>query len=162
MSIVRLNHARLAEAREAWLPDGWRLWALWPSPVDHDVCFAAAGFTDLADTDDDWSAELAQLIERLLAALGPDTPRLSAGEYPAHRGRARTSLADALLAAASNDAFPACVVVAGEPAHSLLRTSNGHPIIWIARAEGELTAILAAVAGGLELRELELDFSRLL
>lgn len=28
--------------------------AVWPSPVDADACFQKAGFTDFADTDDEW------------------------------------------------------------------------------------------------------------
>lgn len=36
-------------------PAGWRIYALWPAPVNEDVCFAEAGFTHFQYEDELWS-----------------------------------------------------------------------------------------------------------
>src|SRR5690606_14260622 len=50
-------------------PAGYRLLAVWPAPVNHDVCFEAAGFTLFADNDEPWHRAaddfLQQVIDRL-------------------------------------------------------------------------------------------------
>ena len=46
-------HWSLVPATEAMdlAPPGHRLLAIWPAPVNHDVCFKAAGFTLFGDND---------------------------------------------------------------------------------------------------------------
>src|ERR1700693_5711314 len=70
-----------------WIEPSGTLLAIWPSPVDHDVCFANAGFSEFADSDEPYDAEWKQMLERLLDALArfgemrlenKDRPRLRA------------------------------------------------------------------------------------
>ena len=157
-----LNWDEVALARPAWQPRGWRLFALWPSPVDHDTCFAEAGFSDFEDSNDAWHASLCELIADVLRSLACyGAPRLAEGERPLPKGRPGNALQDALLAAASDDNFPACVVEFGSPAHAFVRTSNGHPLLWIASSSDvreELLAVAAKFGGA---RHLQLDWNKL-
>jgi hypothetical protein len=99
-------------------------------------------------------------MERALQALGRDgNGTLTTGEYPMERGRLRESLADALLAAAGDDNFRPCTVAFGEPARSFLRTSDGHPVLWVGLATGEPS--VTAVTGDLEVRVMDLDWGKL-
>lgn len=54
--------------------EGSMLFALWPSPVNHDVCFREAGFTDFADGDETWDAHADGVLTRLLAELSSYGP----------------------------------------------------------------------------------------
>jgi hypothetical protein len=131
--------------------------------VDHDACFEAAGFTDFADSTQAWHDEFARLVSNLLAELGQaGRPRLAQGEYPTWRARLRKSMADALLSAALDDNFGPCVLTFGQPPLALIRSSDGHPILWIALAHGDATALLAAAAKSAPPRQRLLDWSKLI
>jgi len=56
------------QAGEMALP-GTRLLALWPAPVNHDVCFERAGFTRFGDNDETWDRSAETLLRRILEAL---------------------------------------------------------------------------------------------
>lgn len=43
--------------------------AIWPSHIDSDACFAAAGFTEFQDSDLNWDENWETLVERVLSAL---------------------------------------------------------------------------------------------
>jgi hypothetical protein len=159
-----LNWDEVVRVHPLWRPEGWRLWALWPSPVDHDLCFGQAGFSDFDDNDDAWHTAFAELINDLLAALHAyGRPLLNAGsEYPIERGRRRETLQEALLAAASDDNFRPCTVSFGSPPRALVRTSDGHPILWIALETGAFDQLLALADHYGGAHKLELDWSKLL
>lgn len=158
-----MNWGEVAPPGPAWAPGHGRLWAVWPSPVDHDACFAAAGFTDFADTDAAWDAEFDGMLARGLAALSDlGDAALVAGEYPTERGQPRVSLRDALLAAARDDNFPPCVVAFGEPALASMRTSHGHPIVWVWKATGSVGGLVGRMADGRDVGRCDLDWDRLL
>ena len=102
MRISRLNWGEVSEGRPSWSGASGRLWAIWPSPVDHDLCFESAGFTEFSDTDASWDSEFADLVGRLMGILeNLGSATLSEGEYPVDGGRTRSSVRDALIAAAS-------------------------------------------------------------
>lgn len=163
MKIARVNWAEITDARPSWAPASGRLCAIWPSPVDHDACFAAAGFSDFGDTDEAWDAEFAEVVEKTLAALGETgKPALTEGEYPLDRGRPRVSFRDALIAASRDDNFNPCVVSFGEPVVASVRTSDGHPILWIWIAAGAIDALLPRIAASRELRQMALEWEKLL
>lgn len=158
-----INWDELSTPRPNWCPGAWRLWALWPSPVDHDACFEAAGFADFADSTETWHFEFAQLVANLLAELGQvGRPRLAEGEYPTRRARTRESALDALLAAALDDNFRPCLLAFGHPPQALIRSSDGHPILWIALEAGDATALIAVAAKTGKPRQRALDWSKLL
>ena len=51
--------------------------AIWPSPVNPDSCFQAAGFDDFDDSDADWDEAADRQLDRVLAWLGEfGAPRL--------------------------------------------------------------------------------------
>src|SRR5690554_6946835 len=50
-------------------PPGRLLLALWPAPVNHDVCFAAAGFTSFADNGEGWDKAAENLLHQVIAHL---------------------------------------------------------------------------------------------
>lgn len=141
MKIARVHWAEITEARPSWSSASGRLYAIWPSPIDHDACFAAAGFSDFGDSDEAWDAEFAEFVEKTLAVLG---------EIGKARGGPRASLRDALIAAARDDNFPPCVVSFGEPVVASVRTSDGHPILWIWIATGGLDALLPRIVASRE------------
>jgi hypothetical protein len=161
MAIRAVNCAELSSEALSWCPEGWRLWALWPSPVDHDSCFEQAGFDDFADSDDEWNSGFALLVEDVVRVLGRlGVARLAEGEYP--RGRPRETLGDALVAAARDDNFAPCVVVFGEPAQGLVRTSDGHPILWMALANGGAEEARHAIGARYALQTRSLKWDKLL
>ena len=163
MTIRRVNWGEITKSRPSWSPELWRVWAIWPSPVDHDLCFKAAGFDDFADTDEAWNSEFATFVGGMLGQLETaGRPKLASGEYPVDQGRVRQSLADALVAASRDDNFRPCTVTFGEPARALIRTSDGHPLLWIALAEGDAAKMVAAAAGNRDVREQNLDWEKLL
>jgi len=162
MKILRLNWGELEEERPDWSPGSGHLYAIWPSPVDHDVCFEAAGFEDFADSDGAWDDDFADLVQRLIHALGgARVAVLAAGEYPVDGWRRRRSLRDALIGAARDDGFGPCVVHFGEPATAAVRTSDGHPILWTWMAEPSIDRILGAVAQGRPVKRMDMNWEKL-
>jgi hypothetical protein len=125
--------------------EGKALFALWPSPVDHDACFREAGFTDLGDTDEYWDANADGLLTCLLEALSRYgsshlmskpvekyqswyTRLFSKGEVFDLRGQ--------ILLPIQRDELPDCVVGFGESDVSL-RTGGGHHLFWITMPNSE-------------------------
>ena len=150
MRIWRLNWGEVSDDRPPWSPVSGRLFAIWPSPVDHDVCFEAAGFADFGDSDDAWHDDFDDLVRRLVDSL-----------YPVQGSSARRSVREALVAAARDDNGPPCVVHCGEPRTASIRTSNGHAVLWIWMADGGIGRILAAVAQGREVNQTTMKWEKL-
>lgn len=159
-----------------WTPGSGRVLAIWPAPIDHDACFAAAGFVDFADSNPGWDAEFRDLLRSLLHFLErTGQARLQTGEYPAERGafawlahwvgppRATPNLDDALLAAARDDRFPPCVVQFGDPVRASVRSSSGHPLLWVWSAPGgpDREQLLSSVAGDRPVVNTPLDWNAL-
>jgi hypothetical protein len=163
MGISRLNWDEVKEARPAWSPQSGRLYAIWPSPVDHDQCFEAAGFSDFGDSDDTWDRDFADLVARLLDALaGMGKTVLREGEYPVDRGRTRVSCRDALIAAARDDNFPPCVVGFGDPPNASVRTGEGHAILWTWVAhDADVDRFLGELAGDREIVKKTMKWEKL-
>ena len=162
MKISRLNWGEIKGERPLWAPSAGQLYAIWPSPVDHDLCFESAGFADFGDSDSAWDDDFAQLVQWLVDALGEaGTAMLREGEYPVAGGRARHSIRDALIAAATDDNFSPCMVHFGEPPTSSVRTSDGHAILWTWMAEGEIGPVLDVVAKGREVNQMTMNWEKL-
>lgn len=154
-------------------PDGEPpLFALWPSPVNPDACFAAAGFTDFRDADALWEAEADALLTRLLAALGEhgdprQTSVAATRRLPWYRRRFSTpeafDLRDQIELPLHDDNLPDCIIVFGTTGVSL-RTGSGHHIFWItlpgsSAADGQ--ALATRVAASHPVVQTDLDWRHL-
>ena len=142
------------------LPDssGAALFALWPAPMNDDVCFRDAGFTDFGDADEAWDANAEGLLSRLLAEMSMHgEPRLVSAALeqpqPWFRSLFRKpdvfSLRDQISLPIQWDQLPDCVVEFGEAGVSL-RTGQGHHIFWITlprRLRDAFPALVHTVAG---------------
>ena len=140
--------------------DRWEQFALWPEPVDHDECFATAGFTAFADSDATWDAEFETLLSSLIESLGSHgSPHLVRGETPEG---ATPSVVTSLLCAATDDQFQPCIVSFGSPAQAQLKASDGHPVLWLRLMPGlAFQPLLQAVAAGRPTKRTVLDWSAL-
>jgi hypothetical protein len=163
--------------RPAWAqPPGkaWALFAVWPAPVNPDVCFAEAGFTDFGDSDMAWEHEATALWQRLLQGMQVHgTPRLAspplAPRPPWHQRVLRRPappphpLLEQLELAMQWDSLPPCQVVFGEHTAGL-RSGNGHALCWVlwpaAQAEGFAT-LVQQLAGAHPLRQTPLQWPAL-
>jgi hypothetical protein len=135
--------------------------AIWPSPVDHDACFQAAGFVEFADSDEIWDEEFEGLLHRVIAfcsTLGRSVVKTFVGSKGVHD----PAPADVLLAAASNDQFRTSIVGFG-PTLNLI-TADGHPILWLCGQTQVETVkgALSTFAGELPLRRITLDWPKLM
>ncbi|MBB4638162.1 hypothetical protein [Longimicrobium terrae] len=150
------------------------LFAVWPSPVNADECFRAAGFTDFGDADDVWDEEAESLLQRMVEALSAyGEPRLAStplSPLPRWRDRLRgrapgpLPLIDQLLGPMRWDSLPDAIVEFGSPAVSL-RGGSGHFLLWItlpATDAERFEDALPGIAGGHPLVRTDLAWEHLL
>jgi hypothetical protein len=138
------------------------------------VPLARAGFSDFADTDERWLADLIGMIAALVRFMKrAGDARLVKGDYPREAGlradlarwrghpSAIATLENALLAAALDDAFERCVIHFGEPTRAAVGTGGGHPLLWTwVIGEGlDRDELLGSVAGALPLVNTTLDWN---
>lgn len=156
-------------------PGAWKTYALWPSPVNEDVCFAEAGFTHFQYEDEQWSepywdaqAEILQqrLIE-VLATIG--TPALLSEPLRAKRvlatlwkPREPLPLADQLHLPILEDSLPEVVLRFGDVLE--LRAGSGHELYWISLSSEcpqNFDNVLAQIAGSWLVKQVQLDWTKL-
>ncbi len=156
-------------------PAGWQVYALWPAPVNDDVCFKDAGYNDFQSDDENyseayWDAQAEILHQRLIRTLSDlGEPALLSKPLLGKRSLSRfwkpgesLPLAEQLNWPACHDSLPLAVVRFGEVAE--LRMGNGHRLYWIGLSpESPLnfTGVLLAVAKGWPRRCVQLDWNRL-
>ena len=165
------------EEAPVWVDQRHELFAVWPAPIDADVCFKEAGFDDFADSDEHWDAA----FERLIASVVGELARLGAPRIANPiRVQRPLSLWDGIRAkqpvedvpplleqvriTTEDDRYPDTYVTFGDPPVASLRTGFGHPIFWmtIDRSVGlDPAAFAERVADGLPTAETRLDWSRL-
>lgn|GEM_PF-2036613 len=155
--------------------EGTALAAVWPAPVNPDVCFEAAGFTDFGDADDAWERHADGLLERLIAELGVyGEPRLMSASLRTRPGVARRllggegetlPLTEQIQAPMHHDSLPDAVVAFGSRGVEL-RAGGGHVLYWITLPASELDRfiswVLPRLAGGAPLHETALEWRHLL
>lgn len=120
--------------------------AVWPSPVDADACFRNAGFTEFADTDDEWDSDWRTVVEAVITYLArfghpairePIVPVTESRLWDRLLGRASRHkeislpLVDQVVLATMDDQFPHAVVDFGEGHDVTLVAGDGHPVLWI-------------------------------
>lgn len=145
------------------MPSAGQAGVLWPAPVDHDACFAAAGFHDFADTTPAWDADFATLVADVVAYFDRrGAGYLAAGEAPPPRYASPSPLVAALVAPAGDDAFPWCEVHFGMPAAARIRTGAGHPLVSLWAEVLDWKDLLTAVASGRPVTRVSLEWGRIL
>lgn len=149
-----------------------RLLAIWPAPVNLDLCFQAAGFTLFGDADEDWDRAAEGLLHRVIARLGRfGGVRLSSKPLhdsppwylrPFRVGRELTLHEQALLPM-QWDLLPAFHARFGDDG-AALRTGDGHFLLWIdLPGDGtEACAFIREVAGPWPICETRLRWQTLL
>jgi len=152
---------------------GCQLAAVWPSPVNADVCFQAAGFTDFGDADDRWDALAETWLQRLIAALSAQgTPVLRSPPLLAHRPwwqrwfkpAVPLPLLQQVLMPMHWDSLPACELHFGDSG-AVLRAGQGHWLCWLRWPEAraaELPALLQQLAAGHPLHRTPLAWQHLM
>lgn len=122
---------------------GCRLLAIWPAPVNHDACFAAAGFTLFGDNDAAWHRAAEDLLGRVICQLSlVAAPRLVSASHkedppwylrPFRTGRDLPLLQQALWPMLE-DSLPWFQAQFGEDG-TTLRTGGGHFLLWVALSD---------------------------
>lgn len=151
---------------------GARTLVVWPTRVNADVCFEAAGFRDFCDTDLAWD-ESFELLGRLLVhgvTVRAGTPHpVAARPVPfvkrllGERPLVSTPVS-ALLDAAHEDSLGRVTILFGDPVVAALTTSDGHPLWWLHSAPGRddiPDAIRALCGAAFSMRRHPLDWLKL-
>jgi hypothetical protein len=168
-------HWSLVPPAVAGSDDRTALVAVWPAPVNPDVCFEAAGFTYFGDMDGAWERHADGVLERLMAELAAyGEPRLVSAPLRTRPGVARRLLGDTgetlplaeqIQAPMHDDSLPDAVVAFGSGGVAL-RTGSGHVLYWITlpevEAEDFTVRALPQVAGDHPLHETALEWRHLL
>jgi hypothetical protein len=149
------------------------LFALWPSPVNPDVCFQKAGFTDFDDGDESWDANAGDLLTRLLEVLnGYGVPQQTSTPAEKHLPWYRRPFSKREVLGFRQqiefplrwDNMPDCVVKFGSSGVSL-RTGRGHYIFWITMPDSEAAhfpSVVARVAASHPIVQTDLKWEHLL
>ena len=118
---------------------GIRLLAIWPAPVNPDICFETAGFTLFGDNDEDWDRAAEEFLRRVIERLCRfDAVKLLSRPLrespPWHlrpfRAERELALDQQALHPMQNDSLPAFHALFGDNGVSL-RTGEGHFLLWI-------------------------------
>lgn len=133
--------------------EGSELFALWPSPVNDDVCFRKAGFTEFGDGDESWDSQATEMLTRLLAELSTfGQPRLVSQPVMRYQPWYRRlfaapepyKLRQQIELPIQWDSLPECTIAFGKSGVSLY-TGSGHHIFWIVFPSTEATAFPSLV-----------------
>ncbi|HEX7899354.1 MAG TPA: hypothetical protein VF950_16430 [Planctomycetota bacterium] len=151
-----------------WAHAAGNLYAIWPSPVDHDQCFQNAGFFDYADSDDSWDGDFAGLTIRLVANLellgSPSLKRSSRWYWRSliWKRTPREILLHELILAAHDDRTE-CLVEFGSRPQAIVHVDGGHPIWWLyagAKNEDWVVELARLMANGLPVQRTDLQWDR--
>ena len=170
-------------SKEHDLQGAWQdstMHAIWPSSVDSDACFAAAGFTEFEDTDSDWDANWATLIERIVSGLSRYGEPVIQNSVSASvrtswwdriwSGRFTDSKQDLTLVqqmvlTTTENSFETAVVGFGLEANLTLICGDGHPILWLQVKDGtdwSFSALIDAISVDCRQQRLSLDWQQLI
>ncbi len=153
-------------------PPDCQLLAVWPAPVNHDVCFEAAGFTLFGDNDEDWDRAAEDTLGRVIAHLSVfGASRLVRAPLrddppwylrPFRTGRELPLLQQALLPML-DDSLPWFHTQFGTDG-AALRTGGGHFLLWITLPSGcpDPSEFVQAVTQPWEVVETRLRWNTLL
>ena len=156
-------------------PAGWRMYALWPAPVNDDVCFTQAGYSNFQCDDKHyseayWDAQAEILHQRLIAEFSKlGKPMLLSWPLSAKKSLFKfwqesvpLSMGQQLLLPMYEDSLPQASVRFGETLE--LRTGNGHVLYWIGlspRSMLDFEQLLPSIAMGWSVKQQQLDWNKL-
>lgn len=155
------------------LRPGWRWAAVWPSPVNADACFQAAGFTDFGDADGHWDALAEAWLQRLIEAFSAlGTPLLRSPPLKARRPwwqrwfkpAEPLPLLQQVLMPMHWDSLPTCELHFGGSG-VVLRAGQGHGLCWLRWPDAQadaLPALLLQLAAGHALHRTPLAWQHLM
>ena len=124
----------------------WCVHVIWPSPIDSDACFQRAGFTEFADSNDEWDSEWRAIVNQTIAVLSrTGTPAIRKPIVPVTENRLMSRLrkwapkykdvvlplAEQVVLATMDDQFGHAIVDFGKNGAAALLTGDGHPLLWI-------------------------------
>lgn len=144
--------------------------AVWPAPVNPDICFERAGFTCFADADASWEEASDRFLSRLLDKLQQhgearlvSTPLRHGKRFLGRSiGGEPLSLREQIAWPTWDDNIPECVVRFGSDVE--LRTSQGHLLYWITlpvAGADEFERFVESIADGHEVIHSRIDLRRL-
>lgn len=148
------------------------LFVLWPSPVNPDACFKAAGFTEFGDADADWDANADRVLDRLLDHLRRQgEPRLVSAPILKQQAWYRRGwcsptalgLREQIELPLHWDGAPDCIVAFGT-SQTRLRTGNGHHLFWVtlpAALADDFPGLVIDIAAGHPVIRTDLDWAHL-
>lgn len=156
-----------------------RLHAIWPSPVDSDACFNAAGFTEFADSDDVWDSEWQAFIGDVImylsivgrpllrkpAEIGGGNSlwnRIFAG-FP-QRKNANLTLSDQVVLSSRDDHFGCTIIDFGAERFVTMAAGGGHPILWVfddGLGKWSISELEREISGGHRFAQRHLNWSHL-
>lgn len=159
------------DAESLALP-GCRLLTIWPAPVNHDVCFEAAGFTLFGDNDENWDNAAEDLLRRVIENLFSfgavkhiskplkDNPPWYLRLFRSGR---ELPLQQQALLPMRWDSLPSFQARYGEDGAALW-TGNGHFLLWISLPKGgpDASEFVKRIAGPWPVIETRLRWADLL
>lgn len=161
-----------AEEAGALNSPGCRLLAIWPAPVNHDVCFQEAGFALFGDNDEAWDKAAEGVLQRAIENLSRFGAAKQIGkplrdDPPWYLRLFRTGhelpLQQQALWPMHWDSLPAFHVRFGESG-AALRTGNGHFLLWVSLPDSGPGAseFVRSIAGPWSVVETKLRWAALL
>ena len=156
------------------------LHAIWPSTVDSDACFEAAGFTEFEDSDSEWDANWRTFVERVMETLSQyGDPVVQNAESAIVKtslwdrmraGRVRDleielTPVEQIVLSATGQHFEQVVVNFSIESDLTLICGDDHPIIWLLAkdvADWSFTAIVDAISVDCRQQRLGLDWKHLI
>ncbi len=167
---IHWDQVTIAAAREC-TGDTRQLLAIWPAPVNADVCFEQAGFTEFGDQDTTWERNTSLTVDRVLAVLSAHGPAMLTSvplrrHFPLYLrlfiSERDLPLSEQVKAPMFSDSVPQCVVQFGDAGVSL-RTGAGHALWWVELpVSADAAAFVARVSGGLPMVRTTLRWEHLL
>lgn len=160
-------------AAAAYTQPNCDLIALWPAPVNHDVCFAEAGFANFGDNDQDWDLAAEGLLRRVISKLtAHGAANLMSQQLREHlpwylrlfRSAEPLPLLEQVLQPIHWDSLTHCHITFGEQG-AALRTGNGHFLLWLTMPRHEASSpsnFVNEVAGSTPVTRTELKWQALL
>ncbi|MBE3123248.1 MAG: hypothetical protein IMZ65_00410 [Planctomycetes bacterium] len=139
---------RPLEGADDWAP-GRDVLAVWPSPVNADACFSAAGFEEFTDPDDQYDREWQEMIAHSLDYLGrfgcPKVRRaaevyenlpllqrwLNRLRFLPGTRRVDLPIVEQMDLVTTDDRFGNVAVEFGQESRVLLKAGHGHPILFV-------------------------------